>query len=204
VIRVAVAATSAVVRAGLEAVVRAGASLQVTDVMRSEEIEERMAEIAADVLLLELAELDEERAGFLAGASPPIVLLTNPADPALVRMSLRGSVRAVLSEDATAAEIVAAIRAAAAGLITVQPGILDLLAEDPRRRPAALDDPLSAREIEVLGMLAEGHTNKLIAQALTISEHTVKFHVTSIMSKLGAASRTEAVMQGIRLGLVMI
>jgi DNA-binding NarL/FixJ family response regulator len=65
-------------------------------------------------------------------------------------------------------------------------------------------EPLTPREIEVLRMLAEGDANKAIAWKLGISEHTVKFHVSSIMSKLGAASRTEAAATGIRQGLVLL
>ena len=67
-----------------------------------------------------------------------------------------------------------------------------------------LDEPLTPRELDVLGLLAEGHSNKLIAQSLGISDHTVKFHVAAIMNKLQAGSRTDAVMQGIRRGLIMI
>ncbi|HXF26085.1 MAG TPA: response regulator transcription factor, partial [Bryobacteraceae bacterium] len=69
---------------------------------------------------------------------------------------------------------------------------------------AALPEPLTPREIEVLKMLAEGLSNKLIAVDLGISEHTVKFHVNSILGKLNAGSRTEAVTTGIRRGLVIL
>jgi DNA-binding CsgD family transcriptional regulator len=64
--------------------------------------------------------------------------------------------------------------------------------------------PLTPREIEVLGMLAEGLGNKTIARRLGISEHTVKFHVGSILAKLDASSRTEAVTLGARRGLIML
>ena len=76
----------------------------------------------------------------------------------------------------------------------------------PEMRPAAeaLSQPLSERELEVLNLIAEGQSNKLIAHSLGISEHTVKTHVASIMAKLGASSRTEAVSQAIRRGLVML
>ena len=67
-----------------------------------------------------------------------------------------------------------------------------------------MTEPLTPREIEVLGMLAEGHSNKAIAHLLGISDHTVKFHVTSILSKLNAGSRTEAVTLGIRQGVIWI
>ena len=94
-----------------------------------------------------------------------------------------------------------------AGLVVLHP---DALAARPPReaRPArvAADpaQPLTAREIEVLGMLAEGLGNKTIAVRLGISTHTAKFHVASILAKLGAGSRTEAVTVGMRRGLVVI
>ena len=65
-------------------------------------------------------------------------------------------------------------------------------------------EALSPREIEVLGMMAEGIGNKEIAARLAISEHTVKFHVASIMGKLHAGTRTEAVMLGVRMGLILV
>lgn len=203
-IRVLIAGSSAVVRAGLEAVVRSSEDLELIGVIGTEDAENRIHEITADVLLMQIPHLDEDWIGTLFESSAPIVLLTDTADSGLLLSGLRGSVRAVLSTDAGAAEIVAAIRSAAAGLITLQQSALDLLAEERRPAVAALEEPLSPRELEVLGMLAEGLSNKLIAYHLSISEHTVKFHVTSIMAKLHAASRTDAVMQGIRRGLVMI
>jgi len=76
----------------------------------------------------------------------------------------------------------------------------------PEQQPVAdeLAQPLSDRELEVLDRVAEGLSNKLIAHRLNISEHTVKTHVASIFAKLGASSRTEAVSQAIRRGLVML
>lgn len=78
--------------------------------------------------------------------------------------------------------------------------------------PASESDPgpkphsaaLTPREIEVLRLLADGASNKLIAHKLGISDHTVKFHVTSILSKLNAGTRTEAVTMGVRMGLVYL
>ena len=203
-IRVSVAASSAIVRAGLEAVVRASGALDLIGVIRTDEVGDRLDEMTADVLLLELPHLDEDWIGTLSESSVPVVLLTEIAVPLLLAAGLRANVRAVLSTDASPAEIEAAVRSAAAGLITLQQSTLELLATDQRPTPAALDEPLSPREVEVLGMLAEGLSNKMIAHRLGISEHTVKFHVASIMAKLHAGSRTDAVMQGIRRGLVMI
>ena len=77
---------------------------------------------------------------------------------------------------------------------------------DPAHEPADAPDPspLTPREIEVLRMMADGASNKIIAHKLGISDHTVKFHVTSILSKLNAGSSTEAVMLGVRKGLVYL
>jgi DNA-binding CsgD family transcriptional regulator len=65
-----------------------------------------------------------------------------------------------------------------------------------------LDEPLTARELEVLQLLSQGLSNKLIARKLQISEHTVKFHISSLYTKLGASSRTDAVNRGARSGLI--
>jgi DNA-binding NarL/FixJ family response regulator len=88
--------------------------------------------------------------------------------------------------------------------VVVPPEFLQQLL--PELPPAfeTLTEPLSDRELEVLALLVEGLSNKLIAHRLFISEHTVKTHMTSILAKLGVSSRTEAVSQAIRRGLVML
>ena len=67
-----------------------------------------------------------------------------------------------------------------------------------------IEEPLTPREVEVLGLLAEGRSNKSIAERLRISDQTVKFHVASILAKLGAANRTEAVRRAVRHGLISL
>lgn len=204
-IRVSVAASSAIVRAGLESVIRSSDALELAGVFRVDEIENGIQRITGEVLLLEIPHMDEDSMGTLfESSSVPVVLLTETADSSFLGAAFRAGVRAVLSPDANPSEIVAAICSAAAGLFTLQQSAIELIASDPRPTPAALEEALSPRELEVLAMLAEGLSNKLIAHKLAISEHTVKFHVTQIMAKLHAASRTDAVMQGIRRGLVMI
>ena len=114
-------------------------------------------------------------------------------------------VRAVLPSDASAAEILAAIEAAAAGLAVIDPRDLEALLSAAAPQPVAESaTPLTARELEVLRMLAEGVANKTIAWKLSISEHTVKFHVAQILAKLNAGTRTEAVTVGIRKGLILL
>ena len=77
-----------------------------------------------------------------------------------------------------------------------------LMEADPDAKPPAT--PLTPRELEVLRLMADGASNKIIAHKLGISDHTVKFHVTSILSKLNAGTRTEAVTLGVRQGLVYL
>lgn len=128
----------------------------------------------------------------------PLVLLA--ADPV---EALRNGARAVLSRRSSPRQIAAALHAAAAGLVVMDVHGLDGLLPGPRvaHRPS---EALTPRETEVLRLLADGDSNKIVAYRLGISEHTVKFHVTSIMAKLSAGSRTEAVTLGIRQGLILI
>jgi DNA-binding NarL/FixJ family response regulator len=196
VIRVVVAARSSVVRAGLESVVRSSSSLELAGALDWSLI--NSAEVEADIMLVEAGDALPEL------SSQPVVLLIDTSDALLVSSALRSGVRGVISREATPEEIESAIHAVHAGLVVITAGSLpDLL---PELRPAAeaLTEPLSDRELEVLNLIAEGQSNKLIAHALGISEHTVKTHVASILAKLGAASRTEAVSQAIRRGLVML
>jgi len=192
------------VRAGLESIVASSSTLELAGTGSIHDVEDQIDRVTADVLLLVLPPLNEDWLGTLAGYGLPVVLLAEAPAPHLLAAALRGNIRAVLSPDANAEEIAAAIGSAAAGLVTLEPAMLDTLAPHMRAASEALDEPLTPRELEVLGMLAEGLSNKLIAHGLAISEHTVKYHVTSIMAKLHAGSRTDAVMQGIRHGLILI
>jgi DNA-binding NarL/FixJ family response regulator len=193
VIRVFIATASPIARAGLEALLRAQPGIALV-----------AAASDADVVLTETAPGDDD--GAWAGAA--VIAFTDDARPDWTREALRSGVRAVLARQASEAQILAAVSAAAAGLVVLEPQMIEPLLEAPaplhRDLPGPDTEPLTPREIEVLRMLAEGDANKVIAWKLGISEHTVKFHVSSIMSKLGAASRTEAVATGIRQGLVLL
>ena len=100
----------------------------------------------------------------------------------------------------SASEIKDALRAAQNGSLVLNPSATDLLMQQLQPQT----EQLSARELEVLRALARGLPNKLIAQQLYISEHTVKFHIRSILDKLSAANRTEAVRVGLEQGLISI
>lgn len=199
--RLLIAASSAVLRAGLEALATSSPGLQVVGAFPDLS---SARDLHADVLLAALAL--EEIAQVADGAVLPIVLLSDEAEPVWTIEALRLGVRALLPRDALPAAILAAVEAAANGLAAIDPGDLDsLLSASPA--PAAVEGEtteLTAREKEVLHMLAEGAANKIIAWKLGISDHTVKFHVASIFAKLGASSRTEAVTIGIRKGLVLL
>jgi DNA-binding NarL/FixJ family response regulator len=117
----------------------------------------------------------------------------------------------ILPREATPEEVTAALTAVAGGLIALDRRVAGALLAVGERMPAPVTDapevagePLTARELDVLQLLAQGLPNKLIANRLRISEHTAKFHVSSIMTKLGAASRTEAVTLAARRGLLIL
>jgi DNA-binding NarL/FixJ family response regulator len=132
---------------------------------------------------------------------PPTVLIWPAVDPAQLRRAWRAGYRAVLPQDCSSAELIAAIEAAAAGLITFRAQDLEAIPVEVRTGDGAT---LSPREIEVLRLVAEGLGNKEISYRLNISEHTVKFHVNSILNRMNAATRAEAVAIGIRQGLILL
>ncbi len=213
--RVLVAAPSAVVRAGLEALVASSPRFAVVGQVASIEAAARANEtLLPDVVLVEQEWGDDLLVpGLLAlGAGshvPAVVVLTENPSALWAAVALRSRVRAVLPREATEEEIIAAVEGAAAGLVVLHPDTAEAALASLAAVPdtTALDapaQPLTPREIEVLHMLAEGLGNKIVARRLGISEHTVKFHVGSIFSKLNVSSRTEAVTVGVRQGLVML
>jgi NarL family two-component system response regulator YdfI len=123
---------------------------------------------------------------------------------------LKESINAVISSDTTSEEMQLALQAAEAGFVLLHPtsvrGLLHdgLLSNTNDTDTEELVENLTARESEVLRLVSIGLGNKAIAVRLAISDHTVKFHISSILSKLQAASRTEAVSLGIRRGLIPI
>ena len=207
-IRLLVAASSAIARAGLQSAAAAGSDVEVVGAAGLADLNAALDRWQPDVVLAALDghqdEPPEELMSLAArDGAPAIVVLAADLQPAWAADALRSGIRAVLPGDVGPREILAAVAAAAAGLVVMHPQDLPALAAE-RALPAAQTQTLSPREIEVLGMLAEGHGNKTIAWKLGISEHTVKFHVASILSKLNAGTRTEAVTQGIRRGLILI
>lgn len=197
-VRVVVVSDDPLVRGGLAALVTEEAGLTLVGqwtgaaVVAAEEADvavwdadspaafDRMADVQARGLLV-LAVLRDSSQATAAGAA---------------------RVRGIVPRDVSAARLAAAVNAVAEGLV-----VLDGTAAQALLQPhpdAVLVEPLTAREQEVLQLVAEGLSNKLIAARLGISEHTAKFHVNSILGKLGAQTRAEAVARAARLGLLLL
>ena len=209
-IRVLLKASSPIAKAGLERLVRAHPNFQL---LRDspDGMSATVPESPPDVLVVEAETLDDHSAHEAvdwAEAGGPVVLLVRNPDLEAVVEALRAGVKAVVPSGLAGPEIVAAIEAAAAGLVVLDGAEIESLLRPPSTASSGgsrvLAEALTPREIEVLRLVAVGLGNKEIAARLEISEHTVKFHVASVMGKLGAASRTEAVTLGIRHGLIMI
>lgn len=198
--RLLIAAPSAVVRAGLETLVAGDPAIEVAGSFADLSSVEALR---PDVVLAALPV--EELAPPADGVAPAIVLLSADAQPAWSSEVLRLGVRAMLSRDAAPAEVLAAVEAASTGLAVVDPHDLEALLSASNPTAASAESTvLTPRELEVLRLMAEGAANKNIAWKLGISEHTVKFHVASILAKLNASTRTEAVAIGIRKGMILI
>ena len=138
----------------------------------------------------------------LADRETPILTLISDQHQA-VDAWVAGS-RGILLRASPGASLRAAARAVSQGLMALDPDLRSVLLPSPGRPadPAAIE--LTPRESQVLKLLADGLPNKVIASQLAISEHTVKFHINSIMGKLGAQSRTDAVMRATRSGLILL
>ena len=202
-IRVTILSPNHALRVGLREMLNAQADVQVVGEAREvEDINIRETEV------LVLASVSSARLSELQMDSLGILLLTDDADD--VRQLVNSNARAwgVISASATDDELAAAVRAVGEGLWVGAPGLVRGLMRSMRRGDGAGEEipveSLSAREKEVLQLMAEGLANKQIALHLSISEHTVKFHLSSLYAKLNVSSRTEAVKRGLGNGLISL
>jgi len=206
-IRIAVAATSAVRRAGLESIIRSHAEFHLAGsfgTMASLVSFARSTDL--DVIVIDT---DSIRDLLLEPTSDAvIVLLTEVTEARSISRLLRSRVRAILSRESDPDDVLSGIYASYDGLVLLSTPAAESLAavygDQALEVEAELSEEITSRETDVLRMLAEGLVNKDIAARLGISEHTVKFHISSILDKLGASTRTEAVTLGIRRGLIPI
>ena len=160
-----------------------------------------MSETSADLALVDLQSQPDSAVSrdwlFELMAAVPVLLLDSDFDQAVFNRILQARIGGMLQADASPEQIFHAIRSVASGLMIFDSALMPRRSED---EPVA--EALTARETEVLRLLADGLGNKEIAGHLNISEHTIKFHIRSILGKLGASSRTEAVSRGLRSGLI--
>jgi two-component system nitrate/nitrite response regulator NarL len=187
---------------------RSGLSAALSRVPEFEVAEERAAlESAAlardmDLVVWELAAVDRATLGRVADLLEVTAAVFLLGSEAGVSELVRAGARGVLFRDTDAERLRKACSAVLAGASVFDEGMVELLIE-PKRAEFASGVELTPREQEVLGLLAEGLSNKLIAARLGISEHTAKFHVNALLDKLGAETRTEAVVTAARRGLLM-
>jgi two-component system, NarL family, response regulator YdfI len=208
--RVVIAAASPAVRAGLAALLanHSGFTLLET-VARPAGLADLAETVEADVVLLALEPgeplpLPLSLVPDRLGRAPAVVVLGDETADGWVERVLRSGARGALARTVTGEQIAAAVAAAAAGLVVLPVEPAGSGAPRPVLRPPSPAPALTPREIEVLGMLAEGLGNKMIAARLGISDHTVKTHVAGVFGKLGVSTRAEAVASGARLGLIML
>lgn len=195
--RVAIVVQSVAMRLGLKELLSSLPGIEVSADAPSEQ-----GLTGIDILVVTSA----EDVHLLKEETRPVLLLTNATDEAARLADL--PVWGILPLEASPEEISAALHALGEGLWVGSPALAGSLLE---RHPTPafeagepVGDPLTGRELEVLQLAAEGLANKQIALALSISEHTVKFHLSSLYAKLGVTSRTEAIRAGVRQGRVVL
>lgn len=186
-IRVLVNVASPAMRAGLGALLSSDEEIRLVNDDSFED------ESEADVIVASASTIP------LGDSAPAGILLLSDGQINVEEMKRLNHAWGILPPEASAEELIAAIHAISQGLIVGSPALLFESEDAPLER-----GPLTERETEVLGLLAKGLANKQIAASLGISEHTVKFHVSSIYAKLNVTNRAEAVREGLRGGWIAL
>ena len=212
-IRVFIVAASPLIRAGLQSAL-ADARFEIAGAAADfDSVSGQLIEAEPEAVLIQtVADAQEDLLTAIEDSEVcrdfAVVVLSEQAKPEWHAKAIRAGVRAFLPQDVTPEQLRGALEAVVAGLVVLHPTELEsVLPAAPNSSSAPVQEllePLTPREREVLQLLAAGLVNKEIATRLSISEHTVKFHVASILGKLGVSTRTEAVFAGIRRGLVLL
>ena len=210
-IRVLIADDHAVVRQGLRMYLALDAGVEVVgEAADGQEAVAMCAALAPDVVLMDLLMprmdgIAATRAIRAGGAGPEVIALTSVLEDGSVGEAVQAGAAGYVLKTTDAAELRRAIATVAEGRVYLTPEAAARLVGDvraPASDPAG--DPLTAREREVLALVARGHANKRIARELGIAEKTVKTHVSSILAKLGATSRTQAAVHALRAGIASL
>ena len=218
-IRVLIVAPAPTVRAGLRALLVEDAQIEIAGEAASlDEAGDMLPDLGAEIdvwviveAALNPAEDVSPRPGDLfrnAASSTALLLVADRPDPIRFLPGMTNRAWGVLPLDSSPEELQAAVRALHQGLLVGAPELMEQVLTTQAQNGDILDQPgfeaLTERELQVLELLAQGLANKQIALQLGISEHTVKFHISGIYSKLRATSRTEAVRLGVRQGLIVL
>lgn len=201
-IRVTIVSANHALRVGLRVLLANQSDIQVVaETVDLESVNEKETEVVV-LASVSSVRLLESKTNFA------ILFLTDDVES--IRAAVDSSTRAwgVLSSNATEDELAAAIRAVGEGLWVGAPNLVRSLMRVSRGREMSGEDslaePLTIREQEVIQLMAQGLANKQMALALSISEHTIKFHLSSLYAKMNVSSRTEAIKRGIELGLISL
>jgi two-component system nitrate/nitrite response regulator NarL len=212
--RVLIIADDPLARAGLSSILGNNSEYIVTGSLSLSDLTQGILNVyQADVILWDVGWLpdhpnpdesatDAEMMLEVAEHGTPIIALL--ADESQFFEVLRMGIRGLLDRNASESELAAAIKAVLEGFMVIKPEWGSRIFPSEDGMEILPSDPLTARETEVIQLIAQGLPNKVIAQRLGISEHTVKFHVNAILRKLDAQSRTEAVVRAYRLGIILI
>jgi DNA-binding NarL/FixJ family response regulator len=203
-IRVLIADDHAVVRRGLRTFLELQDDIEVVgEAADGDECVTAAAALSPDVILLDLAMpggngIDALQRLKANGSSARVLVITSFTDPAVSVPAVRAGAAGVLFKDVEPRDLASAIRSVHAGHTLLQPDVATaLLTPDP-----VAASPLTARERDVLAQIADGRSNREIARTLSLSEKTVKTHVSNVLMKLGVADRTQAALLAVRTGLV--
>lgn len=201
-IKVTIVSPNHALRVGLREMLNRRPEFEIIgEALRLEDVNEKETEVAVLASVSSVRLIENKKDFAMLFLSDDVDAIRNVFNESLLGWG-------VLSANATEDELVAGILSVAEGLWVGVPSLIQDLMRLPRAKEGSgeesLIEPLTAREKEVLEKMAEGFANKQIALLLAISEHTVKFHLSSLYAKLGVASRTEAVKRGIELGLISL
>ncbi len=205
-VRVLIVGGDPLARGGLLALIAGQPGIEVVgQVGLSEDVPLSISRQRPDVAVWDLGSQSKTVLDRLRGLEElGVPLLALVADEGAAADALAAGAQGALFRDAGAHRLTAALQATALGMVVLDQA---LAASALRSRPHLTGpgpEPLTPRELEVLQLLSQGLSNKSVADRLGISEHTAKFHVNAILSKLGAQTRTEAVVQAVRLGWVLL
>lgn len=207
-IRVLIADDHAVVRQGLRTFLELQDEIEVAgEAANGAEALREIERLEPDVVLMDLVMpgvdgVEAIREIRERGLATRVIVLTTFADDDKLFPAVRAGAAGYLLKDVEPAELVSAIRAVHEGRAPVDPAVAGRLLEDVAERRDDRAGSLTAREREVLALIAGGRPNKVIARELGVSEKTVKTHVSNILGKLGLADRTQAALYAVRAGLV--